>query len=331
MMKKRNAFAALLLLASGMAVSTLPASAQADWPNRPIRLIVPLGAGGSGDTLARVVADHLSNVFKQQFVVENRTGAGGLIGTQAIATSPADGYTIGITNLSTMSLIPVINPSAPYDPVKDFTHIAYIAGAPVALATNPGTNIKSFKEFVEAAKKSGKPLTFSSSGFGSDGHLMGEAIALAAKIKVEHVPYRSTAQALSDAVAGHVTFSTLTLTSTSSFIRAGTLNGIAVTSPERMPSFPDIPSFKELGHPELAGTTWFALSGPANMPKEIVEKINREVAVAIAKPEVQARLARDGFLAQPMTAAEFTKFVATDAAKWKPVVESAGLAGKGGG
>ncbi len=307
-----------------------PASAQSqDWPNRAVRLIVPFGAGGSSDTLARTVAEHLSTTFKQQFVVENRTGAGGMIGVQAIASSAPDGYTIGITNVSTLSLIPIINPANVYHPLNDFTHISYVAGAPVALTANPGTGIKTVRQFVDTADKGAKPPTFASSGVGSDGHLMGEAIALSTKVKLEHVPYRSTSQALTDVVAGHVSFSTFTLSSSAQFIRAGTLNGLALTSPERMPDYPDLPTFKELGYPELVGTTWFSLSGPAKMPADVAEKINREVTRIVALPDVAARLRRDGFIAQPMNVADFTKFVAAEGAKWKPLIERAGLAGKG--
>ena len=321
----KRLFAAVLMAA---AVS-VPASAQ-NWPDKPVKIIVPFGAGGSGDTLARVVAEHLSTTFKQQFVVENRTGAGGMIGAQAIASSPPDGTTIGITNLSTLSLVPVINPSVPYHSLNDFTHIAYVAGAPVALAATPTIGVKTLKEFIDYANKLGKPITFASSGVGSDGHLMGEAIALATKIKVEHVPYRSTSQALTDVVAGHVAFSTLTLSSTAQFLRAGTITGIAVTSPERMPDNPEIPTFKELGYPELVGTTWFSLSGPAKLPADIVQKLNAEITRIVALPDVQARLRRDGFIAQPMNPAQFTKFVDDENKRWKPLIEAAGLAGKGG-
>jgi tripartite-type tricarboxylate transporter receptor subunit TctC len=316
-----------LLLGALIALPS-PLAAQS-WPDRPVKIIVPFGAGGSGDTLARVVADHLSATFKQQFVVENRTGAGGAIGAQAIASAAPDGYTIGITNLSVLALVPAINTAATYHPVNDFSHIAYVAGAPVALAATPSANIKTLKQFIEVAGKSAKPLTYASSGVGSDGHLMGVAISLATKVPLEHVPYRSTSQALTDVVAGHVALCTFTLSSTAPFLRAAQLQGIAVTSPERMPDQPALPTFKELGYPELVGTTWFSLSGPAKFPEDVAEKINREVAAIVALPDVQARLRRDGFIAQPMSRADFTKFVGDEAARWKPLIETAGLAGKG--
>ena len=323
---KSGVWAVLVALAALVS----PASAQT-WPDRPVKIIVPFGAGGSGDALARTIADHLSTTFKQQFVVENRTGAGGIIGTQAIASAPPDGTTIGITNLSTLSLIPVVNSAVTYHPLNDFTHIAYLAGAPVALAATPSTGVKTLKEFIDYANKLGRPITFASSGVGSDGHLMGEAIAMATKIKVEHVPYRSTSQALTDVVAGHVAFCTFTLSSSAQFLRAGTLTGIAVTSPTRMPDNPDIPTFKELGYPELLGTTWFSLSGPAKLPPDIARRLNAEITRIVALPDVQARLRRDGFIAQPMSPADFTAFVAQENNRWRPLIEAAGLAGKGGG
>ena len=313
----------------GMALlGDLSQAAAQDWPNRPVRIIVPFAAGGSGDTLARVVAQHLSASLQQQFIVENRPGAGGMIGTQQFVTAPPDGYTIGMTNLSTMSLIPVINAETTYNPIGDFKHIAYIGGSPVVLAANPGTSVRTLPGFIDFTKQPGKAFSFASSGVGSDGHLVGEAIAAALKVKSEHVPYKATAQALTDIVAGHVPFSTFTLSSTATFLRANSLNGIAVTSPERLADFPNLPTFKELNYPELVGTTWFSLSGPAKMPDDIVNKLNRAVAEAVATADVRARFRRDGFIAQPMSPADFTTFIAIENARWKAVVERAGLAGK---
>jgi tripartite-type tricarboxylate transporter receptor subunit TctC len=239
-----------------------------------------------------------------------------------------DGYTIGITNLSTLSLIPVINPEATYKPLGDLKHIAYIGGSPVVLAAHEATHVKTLHDVIVYASAPGRAFTFSSSGVGSDGHLMGVAIATALNLKPEHVPYKSTAEALTDVVAGHVPFSTSTLSSTSGFLHANTLLGVAVTSPERITDFPDLPTFKELGHPELLDNTWFAFSGPAELSDEVVTKLNKAIVAAIALPDVHERFRRDGFLAQPMNPKEFTNFVAAENAKWEPVIEHAGLAAK---
>ena len=308
-------------------LATSAAPAQEDWPNRPVQVIVPFAAGGSGDVLARVVAQYLTSSLKQQFVVENRPGGGGIIGTKQFLSQPADGYSIGMSSLSTMSLVPVINSNAGYEPDKDFAHIAYIGGSPVVLAANPQTGVRTLAEFIAYSNSPGKSFTFASSGVGSDGQLWGELIASSTRVKAEHVPYKATAQALSDLVAGHVQFSTFTLSSTSPFLHAKSLNGIAVTAPERMSEFPELPTFKELGKPDLVGTTWFALSGPLGMSKDIVNRINQAVQMAVATPEGQARFRRDGIIAQPLNADEFTRFVAAENVRWKSLIERVGLVG----
>ena len=319
--------AALSFVWASLTLSSFSLQARVnEWPSHAIRIIVPFGAGGAGDTLARIVAQHLSESLGQPFVVEDRPGAGGILGTQQIATAAPDGYTIGITNLSTLSLIPVINPEATYKPLGDLKHIAYIGGSPVVLAVHEATHAKTLDEVVAYASATGHGFTFSSSGVGSDGHLMGVVIATALNLKPEHVPYKSTAEALTDVVAGHVPFSTSTLSSTSGFLHANTLFGIAVTSSERVRDFPDLPTFSELGHPELLDNTWFAFSGPAELSDEIVKKLNKAVIAAVALPDVQERFRRDGFLARPMNPEEFTNFIAAENAKWKTVIEHAGLA-----
>ena len=297
------------LIAGLSLLAPLPAFAQADWPNRPVKLIVPFGAGGSSDVLARIVAEQLGKTFKQQFVVENRPGAGG---------------TIGVTNLSTLALAPFINQTVSYYPMKGLTHIAYVGGAPVLLSAAINTGVKTVAEFVAYTKA--KSFTFVSSGVGSDGHLMGQAIALAMGLKVEHVPYSQTAQALGDLVAGHVPFSTFTLSSTSQFLRASQVYGVAVTTPERLPDYASVPTFSESGYPGLIGTTWFSISGPPKLPKEISERLNKEILAAVMRPETVERYRRDGFIANTLSAEDFTKFVADEIVRWKPVIEAAGLA-----
>ena len=300
-------------------------SGAQDWPARNVHLIVPYAAGGSGDILARLVAQHLSDTLKQSFVVENRPGAGGITGTKQFISAAPDGYTIGMTNLSTMSLAPVINPETNYDPIGDFKHIAYIAGSPVVLSTFPGTGVKTLANFVEYAKKPGNSFTFASSGVGSDGHLFGAAIAAALQIESTHVPYRATAQALTDMIAGHIVFATFTLSSTAPFLKSNSLNGVAVSSEVRLADFPDSPTFKELGHPQLVGTTWFALAGPPKLPDDIAIKVNRGVAEAVASPDIQARFRRDGFIARSMGLEEFKQFIVSENARWRTTIERAGL------
>jgi tripartite-type tricarboxylate transporter receptor subunit TctC len=319
---RRVAAAVLALLACA------PAARAEDWPARPVRIVNTFAAGGAADILARTVADHLSGVFGQQFFVETRAGAGGAIGVQSVVNAPPDGYNFVITNVSLLALVPVSNPRLGFDPLRDLTNIAYIAGSPVVFSVNPASGVRTLADFVARAKQSDKPLTYSSSGVGSMGQLVAEYFAQKADIRIEHVPYKGASQGLTDLVGGHIAFSSQTVSSTAGQLHAGTLIGVAQTGKERMPDFPTVPTFNELGYPDLIGTTWFSLSGPAGLPADIVAKVNREVVRAMTKPEAQQRLREGGLVADAMTVEEFNKLIAAETARWKPVIEKAGLVGK---
>ncbi len=316
-----------LLIASIVVVMPTLASAQ-DWPTRPVRIVSPFAAGGTADILARMVADHLSSVFKQQFFVENRTGAGGAIGVQGVATSPPDGYNLVITNISMLVTVPVMNPKLAYHPTRDLTNIAYVAGAPVVIAVNGPSGIKSLDQLIALGNKQGKPLSYSSSGIGTNGHLLGELFGKLAKIGVVHIPYKGAAIGITDLIAGHINFGLPVLGSVASHLRSGALVPLAHSAGTRVPEYPDIPTLKEVGYPDLTTTTWFSLSGPANMPRALAERINREVAAMVKKPDIQERIQRDGMISEAMSIDEFNKFIAAETARWKPVIEAAGLVGK---
>ena len=319
----RPVAAAVLALLAGA-----PAARAEDWPVRPVRIVNTFAAGGAADILARTVADHLSGAFGQQFFVETRAGAGGAIGVQSVVNAPPDGYNFVITNISLLALAPVSNPRLGFDPRRDLTNIAYIAGSPVVFSVNPASGVRTLADFVARARQSDKPLTYSSSGVGSMGQLVAEYFAQKADIRIEHVPYKGASQGLTDLVGGHIAFSSQTVSSTAGQLHAGTLIGVAQTGKERMPDFPTVPTFNELGYPDLIGTTWFSLSGPAGLPADIVAKVNREVVRAMTKPEAQQRLREGGLVADAMTVEEFNKLIAAETARWKPVIEKAGLVGK---
>ena len=316
-----------LLAAAAVLLIPAPASAQ-DWPTRPVRIVSPFAAGGTADILARMVADHLSSVFKQQFFVENRTGAGGAIGVQGVATSPPDGYNLVITNISMLVTIPVMNPKLVYHPTRDLTNIAYVAGAPVVVAVNEPSGIKSIDQLVALGKKLGKPLSYSSSGIGTNGHLLGESFGKLAKIDVVHIPYKGAAIGITDLIAGHINFGLPVLGSVASHLRSGALVPLAHSAGARVPEYPDVPTLKEVGYPDLTTTTWFSLSGPAHLPRPLAERLNREVVAMVKKPDIQERIQRDGMITEPMSIAEFDKFIAAETARWKPVIEAAGLVSK---
>ena len=313
--------ASILLLTPGLATAQ-------DWPTRPVRIVSPFAAGGTADILARMVADHLSSVFKQQFFVENRTGAGGAIGVQSVATSPPDGYNLVITNISMLVTIPIMNPKLVYHPTKDLTNIAYVAGAPVVVAVNGPSGIKSIDQLVALGKKLGKPLSYSSSGVGTNGHLLGESFSKLANIGVVHVPYKGAAVGITDLIAGHINFGLPVLGSVAGHLRSGALVPLAHSAGNRVPDYSDIPTLKEVGYPDLTTTTWFSLSGPANMPRPLAERLNREVTAMVKKPDIQERIQRDGMITEAMTIPEFDKFIAAETTRWKPVIEAAGLVAK---
>jgi len=312
-----------------LAALACQASALADdWPSRPVRIVNTFAAGGAADILARTVADHLSQVFGQQFFVETRAGAGGAIGVQSVIATPPDGYNFVITTVSLLVLLPITNPTLGFDPRRDLVNIAYIAGSPVVLSVNAASGMTSLADFLDRARKNNQPFTYSSSGVGGMGHLVGEYFAQQAGIKIEHVPYKGAAQGLADLAGGHIVFSAQTVSSSSGLLRNGALLGLAQSASARMPDYPTIPTFKELGYPDIVSTVWFSLSGPAGLPDGIVRKVNREIVRAMNKPEAQERLRQGGLIAQPMSVEEFGAYIAGETARWKPVIERIGLVAK---
>jgi tripartite-type tricarboxylate transporter receptor subunit TctC len=316
------------VIAAAAALCAITGQAAADdWPTRPVRIVNTFAAGGTADILARTVADHLSRAFGQNFFVETRAGGGGTVGLQSVIHGDPDGYNFVLVSMSMIALAPVINPTIGYDPRRDITSIAYIAGSPIVFVVNQKRGAKSLTEFVARGKSSANPLTFSSSGVGSNGQLLAESFAQMAGIKVEHIPYKGASQGIADLLGGHIDFSAQTLSSASAFVRSGTLVALAHSGHERVADYPDVPTFKESGY-DLVTTNWFALAGPPGLPQDIVHKVNRVVVEAMRRPEVAERLRQDGLVSQPLDVEAFTAFVADEIVRWKPVVERAGLAGK---
>ena len=323
----KRLFATLLatMLLVGAGIHGMSPAAAQDWPNKPVRIVNTFAPGGAADYLARTVADNLSSVFGQQFFVETRAGAAGQIGVQSVMATPPDGYNFVITNVSMLVLAPISNPKLGYDPLRDLTNIAYIAGSPIVVSVNAKSGIKTLADFIGYGKKSGKPLTFSSSGVGSSGHLFGETFGHKVGIKVEHVPYKGAAQGLLDLVGGHIVFSAQTVTSTAGQLRGGTLRGIAVTAKERMADYADTPTFTELGHPEFASPIWFSLSGPKGLPAAILQKMNSEINRIMTRADTLDRMRRDGMVVEAMSPAQLQQLIETETRFWRPAIEQAGL------
>jgi tripartite-type tricarboxylate transporter receptor subunit TctC len=306
-------FAAAALAAAG-------AAQAADWPNKPVKIIVAYAAGGANDLLARTFGERLSEAFGQQFVIENRTGGGGLIGGEAVARADPDGYTLMASGMPSHVIAPAMNP-ARFDPVKDFTHIAYLGGPPNVFVVHQALPITSFKALLDLARRP-EGIDYASPNVGSVGNMVVEYITAKENLKLNHVIYRGGGAAILDVVAGHVKVASMTLSTTLQHIRAGTLRPLAVSSSKRVPQLPDTPTLTELGYPDLVVTTWYGLSGPKGLAPDIVGRLNREVNKAMDDARVKKHLEQETVETRPMTAAEFAAFMAGEVEKWTPTIQA---------
>lgn len=298
------------------------AHAQQAWPQKAIRIVVPYAPGGSADLLGRLVGKHLTEVFKQPVVVENKAGAGGIIGSQIVSRSPADGYTLVVSGIGSHVIAPVDSPSS-FDPMKDFTHIAMLAGPPLALLVNSQLPIRDLDGFMKYANGNSNGLVWASPGQGTHGHLTGELLKSATRLNLTHVSYKGAGAAMADLLGNIVPAAVMTLSSAEAHIKSGKLRLIALSSAKRLPAYPDTPTFAELGYPALTGTTWFGLSGPAGMPRDVVDKLNAEVRRGMQTPAAKAQLAQQSMVTADLDATQFKNFVAAEIAKWAPAARTA--------
>jgi tripartite-type tricarboxylate transporter receptor subunit TctC len=314
-----------LRLATLVVLATISAVTQAQtWPARPVRIIAPFAAGGTADFLGRIVAGKLSESLGQSFIVENRPGAGGVLGSELVVRSAPDGYILVVSGVASHAVAPALSPKFPFDPVKDFSHIALFGGPPSVLAVHPSLPVKDLQAFVAFAKSKPHELTYGSPGNGTQGHLIAELFKRRAGFDIQHVPYKGASGAVIDVVAGHTHAISTTLTTAGTQIRAGRLRALAISSAARLPDYADVPTYSESGYPELVAAIWFSLSGPAAMPVEIVNRLNNEVRRVLQLPEVRARLRPEGIEPGTLDAKGFTEFVAAEVKRWAPVVRASG-------
>jgi len=303
------------------------AAVTQEWPAKSVRILVGTAPGGTADTLARLVADKFSETFKQTFVVENRTGAGGLIAMEAVRRAPPDGHTLLVTGGSQHTILPSLMKSFPYDPVHDVAYIAYLGGPPNALIVNPGVPAKNLEEFVALAKSRPGKISYGSPGNGTNGHLAAEYFSQLAGIHLVHAPYRGSNPALIDVIAGHIQAGSMTLPSAGAQIHAGKVRALALTSEHPVPGYPDVPTFVQEGYPDVVSLSWFSLSGPPGLPPALVQRMNADVLQILKKPDVRARLQPEGFLEpSDLDPKAFTAFVAAEFKRWAAVVQKSGLA-----
>lgn len=295
-------------------------ASAAEWPTRPIRIIAPSTPGGAADTFARLLAEYLPPLLHQSVIVDNRAGGGGLIGAGAAAHAEPDGYTLVTASVAYHAIAPAVSPNPGFDPVRDFTHIAFLGGPPNVFVAHPALGVKSVRELIALAR-GGRPVDYVSPGVGTLGHLLVEYFARKAGIAMQHIPHKGSSQAMMDLVAGNVMIGSMTWSSAVGQVRAGTTVPIAVSSGTRVAEFPDVPTLREKGFDDLVAFTWYALSGPAGLPGDIVQKLNRAVNTAWQTPSVRRRLADDAIMAEPMSPEAVTAFVVSEVRKWGPIAK----------
>jgi tripartite-type tricarboxylate transporter receptor subunit TctC len=308
-------FIALLAFASA-------ALAQQDYPNRPIRLITPAAQGGTTDLLARIFGQKLSEVFKQQVLVDNRASAAGVIAGQMTAQAAPDGYTL-LLAYHQHTVNAALNPKLPYHPVDSFTPITQLTSAGLMLVVNPSSPAGNLAEFMTWTKNFQGALNFGSAGIGSGGHLAGELYKLMAGVKAEHIPYKGAGPAMADLIAGQYHFNFSGLQGSQVQVRAGRLRAIAVTTPKRLPSNPELPAMAE-ALPGFEVVGWYGVIGPANMPQPLVRRLHEELVKALNQPDVKSRIESDGSEPVGSSPEEFRRFMHADLDKWAKLVKESG-------
>ena len=316
------------LAASVLAASLLTGASSAiagAWPNRAIKLVVPFPPGGAADTVARVYADKLTEALKQPVVIENKAGAGTAIAAEAVATADPDGYTLSLAPAGQLTILPHINKEIRYDPFKSFAPVSNLATVPYVLAASPDTPVSNAKELVAAAKKDPGKLTYSSCGPGTLCHLSGELFESQTGTNLLHVPFKGSAPAVNALLGNVVNLSFDTLTVLAPQIRDGKVKGLLVTSRERSPQLPDVPTAAEAGLSDFVVDSWFGLAAPAGTPTEIIQRLNAEVVRIGTLPDVRARLEAQGLRVTTSTPEGFADTIKTDHGRWGKVIKDSGV------
>jgi tripartite-type tricarboxylate transporter receptor subunit TctC len=310
-----------LLLGLGLAAPSLQAQTTS-WPTKPVKIVVTFPPGGAPDTLARILADKWGQTLGQTFTVDNKPGAGGNIGADFVAKSAGDGATLLIATVGTHAINPALYANMPYNNLKDFTPVSFLAATPNLLVVNNNVPAKNVKELVALAGKT--PLTFGSSGSGTSIHLSGELFNTLAGIKMQHIPYKGRAQAVPDLLGGRITMIFDNMPSALPLVKSGDVRAIAVTSSTRSPAAPNIPTIAESGLPGFEATSWFALMAPAGVPKDVLARLNAETLRVMALPDVREKLATLGLDVAAGSPEALASLIQQETVKWAKVVKESG-------
>jgi tripartite-type tricarboxylate transporter receptor subunit TctC len=312
--------ALIVAVLSALALGT----AQAAYPDRPIRIVVTFAAGGASDIVARVISEPLGKALGTTVIVDNKPGAGGTLGGLDVVRAAPDGYTLMLSNSTPLSIGPFTVPKQPYDPIKQFTHVSLLGVAPVLIMANPKTGPGTLKDLPKAAAAD-PGFSFGSGGPGSIGHIVGEMTKSAMKVQMTHIPYKGGAPMTTDLIAGTIPLGIDVITAYVPMMKSGQIRGLAVTSKTRSPLAPEVPTVVELGLPMLVAENYFGVSGPAGLPKEVSDKLHAALAVIVADPAIVKRFEELGITPAKASAAEFADLVAQQANAWAPIVKAADL------
>jgi tripartite-type tricarboxylate transporter receptor subunit TctC len=302
----------------------LAAQAQAAYPDKPIRFVVPYPPGGGTDVVARIVQPRLQALLGQNIVIDNRGGAGGSLGTENVAKAQPDGYTVLFT-LSSHTINPAIFPKLPYDTIKDFEPVGLVASLPQLLAAAPNLQVRSVADLVAQAKAAPDKFSFASVGNGSPGHLAGELMVLRTGAKMAHIPYRGGGPAVTDVMGGQVPLIWVSIPAAAAQVKAGKLHALAVSTVKRSPAFPDVPTMQEAGVPDFEVDSWYAMLVPAKTPRAIIDKLNKALNTVLAEPAVRAQLLDQGADAVGGTPEALGKVIAAEIPKWMKLAKDANI------
>lgn len=316
---------ALVAMAAFAATSWLPGAAIAqNYPTKPITIVVPFPAGGTTDILARIVGQYMSRDLNQAVVIDNRGGAGGNLGAQAVARAPADGYTLLMGTVGTHAINASLYKRMPFDHIKDFAPLSRVAMVPNMLVAHPSQPFNTVAEMIAYAKANPGQIRYASSGNGTSIHLSGELFKIMAKVDMQHVPYRGSAPAIADLLGGQTAIMFDNMPSAIQHVRAGTLKALAVTTAQRSPEMPDLPTIAEAGVPGYEATSWFGLLAPSGTPDAVIRRLNASIVKALNDPEVRQRIAELGATPTPETPESFASFIQQETTKWAEVVKASG-------
>ena len=313
------------LLLAAAALGAVPALQAQSWPARPVHLVVPFTPGGSSDILGRAIAQKLQEAWGQPVVIDNVPGAGGSLGADRVAKAAPDGYTLLMGHIGNLAVAPSIYPKLPYDPVQHFAPVAWVANVPNVLAVHPSVPAQTLPELMALAKSRPGQLNYGTGGNGSAAHLATEYLKLESKTFMVHVPYRGTAPAVTDLIAGQIQLVFTGGPAVIPFVKSGQLRALAVSSRRRLEALPQVPTVAESGYKDFEADQWYGVVAPAGTPREIVLKLNAQINQALATPELKNRLQAEGAIAMPTTPETFGALIAREIRRWKPVVQACNI------